>query len=547
MPADCSSLVRKIYYSGHDSHALTKEHIGKAVDTVSRFYPPDSAGQAFALLAALNLLNAAVKTPWGRKLVCYDYIKGMAGLLFEYLTVCPISGVETYNDRKEHVTYFRVAGVQLSFHFAHIARDLPPGEPVQEWDGIRLQLIPVEVFDLACSQLSADEERRRQQPGPVAFMPTGRLPRLFAMVLAGSQPKEQKHKETKSSAKKPENASARMHAKVSAKAPEGTPAKASARSRKRKRKKQRIQVGRKYRHLRCSIHHFYENKQRSLNVALKFNIWRSQEFTLLRRRDMQLVKVIRFNGCNYNYIVDMLIGSNCPIPRRAPEQLFAGLLYHISPRMRLRAVLPSEYIYLISHNNYLTGNGRQFYNLLVTYGIARYLSMRFPRLRFACSLITNRRSINNRLYNYAMLQRVPLHSRMRRLKVWLVCDPIGLLQHFRCEELPAWLVDDYMQAEDYYQEFEVVSRNGLKGIYAYRRHHLLKPIYADIVLFHCYAHVQRTDGLWAIYSLNRERFESNFVYTRVWYDHEHYIIYGEKDGQTIVIHDFFDPSSPDFF
>lgn len=495
--------VKQIYYSEEPRCTLNKTHVKKALETIGRLYPPVDATETFALLAALNLLNAAIKTVWGRSLLAYNYIKGGAGLLFEYLSLSPVKGVQIYHDRQDHVTYFRVMGVQMSFHYAPISHHLPSGRPVQQWDGIRLQLIAVELFSLACSLLPDVSKLPVRAGLPLAVSPDGH-PRKTGKQGPGDQ-------------RLPQN-------RVDSTVPID------------------------YAKSRWWSHKFVENKRRSLDMALHFSIWRCNRFTLLRRKDMQLVPVMRYDGQNYQQLVSTLIRSRCPIPRRRPGELFGGFLYYISPKMRLRAVHPSHYLRLLAQNSYLCGNGGcKFYNLLVTYGIARYLTMRFPQVRFACTLITNRHTVRNRLFNNAMLRRIPLYSRMRRLKVWLLFDPMGVLCRFRTEQLPKVLREEYLKAEDYYQEFEITCHRGCKGIYAYRRHHLLKPVYRDIEIYHYHAYVQRSDGKWAIYSLNRECFESNFIYSRIWYDRELYIIFGEVDGRPTIIHEFFNPNSRDYF
>lgn len=470
---------------------------------IDRLYPPVDATETFVLLSALNLLNAAIKTAWGKSLLSYNYIKGGAGLLFEYLSLSPVKGVQIYHDRQHHVTYFRVMGVQMSFHYAPVSRHLSSGRPVQQWDGFRLQLIAVELFSLACSLLPDVSQLPERAGLPLAVSPD-RYTRGTGTRGPGDR-------------RQPRN---RLDSPVPGSC--GKPCRWS--------------------------HKFVENKHRSLDLALHFSIWRSNRFTLLRRKDMQLVPVMRFDGQNYQQLVSTLIRNNRPIPRRSPRELFGGFLYYISPQMRLRAIHPSYYLRLLARNSYLCGNGgSMFYNLLVTYGIARYLTMLFPQVRFACTLITNRHTVRNRLFTNAMLRRIPLYSRMRRLKVWLAFDPMGVLCHYRTEQLPRVLREEYLKAEDYYQEFEITCRQGRKGLYAYQRHHLLKPVYRNIEIYHYHAYVQRTDGKWAIYSLNRECFESNFIYSRIWYDRELYIIFGEVDGHPTIIHEFFNPDSRDYF
>ena len=471
--------------------ALTPEHVRQAVDVVSRLFPPTDAAECFALLAALNLLNAAVKLPWGRKMVVYGYVKGAAALLFEHLTLYPVRGVQIYHDRCEHVTYFRVQGIQISFHYTPVSRTTPLGKPVQRWDGMRLQLIAVELFTLACAALP-DSRLPAHHGLPPGLTPTMRGNRLVEHVVTVNG-NHRRHW-------------ARWHPRA-----------------------------------------LFEQKLQSLDMALHFSIWRTDRFTLLRRKDMQLIRFIRYDGSNYDNLVGTLIDHRYPIPRRTPHELFPGYLYYITPRLRLRAVRQQDCIRLLSQSSNLYIGAGQFYNLLVTYDIACHLTRRFPTLRCACTLITNRHAVADRHFTHTMLLRIPPHSRMRRLKVWLLIDPAGLLRHFHIEDLPPALIGAYLSAEDYYQEFEITTRGGRKGIYAYCRHHLLPPLFRDIQIFRYHAYVQRQDGLWAIYSLHCERFVSPFIYNRIWYDRHLFIIFGEVAGRPTVIHEFFNPDSPDYF
>lgn len=454
----------KYYLNTHKRHKpVTFEIADKALQTTKQFFPPKDAREAFYLLLALNLLNAYVKTPQGRRFVTYFYIKGMVGLLYEMLDLCPIQGIQTFHDKRERITYFRVNGLQISFHYAKVPCHKPHSRHLrQTWDGLRLQQIAVELFQLGTADLPQWIPVRTQSPLTVLIDELMHIPPAFR-----------------------------------------------------------------------------ENLQESLRTSLTINPWRLHQMTLYRRKDNIRTRIIRYDGKNYTEVMMFLVGKYHQIPRCSPADMISNCYYYISPQLRIRPLLPSKYLSMLARNNYLL-HGGLCCNMLVTYGIARYLSLMFPSLSFLCTLNANRHKVRTRHYRHKHLCAIPLRSQSRLLKVWLPYDPQDVLADFKMSMLPKFLVQDYLEAEDYYQEFEIISCKGLKGLYAYRRHHLLKAIYADIKIYNYYAHVQETNSRkWAIYSLSRECFESKFIYERLWYDAEQFIIYGCINDRIVIVYDFF--------
>lgn len=108
----------------------------------------------FRVLSALNLLNAAIKDKRWKHELSYGFIKGRAAQLFDQWIAKPVRGVEAYYNEQEGAVFFELDGVIFSYHrigfskriksFIHSAANKPI-----EWDGVRLQKIPVELFDLA--------------------------------------------------------------------------------------------------------------------------------------------------------------------------------------------------------------------------------------------------------------------------------------------------------------------------------------------------------------------------------------------------------------
>ena len=472
----------RIYKEGMKQKIVpAEEDAVQAGVVVETLFPPTTAMETLHILVALNLLNAYVKQPNGHAIVTYAYIKGMAACLFVHLLEEPISGVSVYLDRIAQVSYFTALGIQVSFHYVPLYRELTDRLPdacchPQKWEGRQLQKVAVQLFRRFCPddlQVNAD---------------------LFGTVrhrmLHYNKPSQQ-------AADKP----------VQYASPLATP---------------------KYR--RRIAPPFSEDKGASLQMAFVFNIWQQSKFTLWRRKDNRLVNINRYNGANYHRLVDYLVGSLPRNYRRPQSTMEHRKLYHLSPKKLIRCIAPSRHMLTLTRNNYLL-IGKKFYNLCFTYGIARYLAVLYPRLRFVCTLNYNRLNVTHRYFSLADLYRVPIHSKARSLKVWMAYDPMFLLRSFDPATLPQPLIDDYMEADDYYKEFEIVKNaSGLKGIYAYQRHHLLPTIYPEIRIRNYHAYVLNDQGLWAVYALCEECFKTNFIFERIWYDSADGAIIGTIGG-----------------
>ena len=114
----------------------------------------ETKDEYFKVLGALNLLNAAAKDKRWKHELSYGFIKGIAADLLDQLIAKPVEGVKAYYNGKEGAEFFNVDGVVFSFHYIRISTSIrafirsSANKPIK-WEGIRLQKIPVEVFDLA--------------------------------------------------------------------------------------------------------------------------------------------------------------------------------------------------------------------------------------------------------------------------------------------------------------------------------------------------------------------------------------------------------------
>lgn len=502
MKDDYSETVR-LLYEKHADHALRiqQNHVVYAGIVVEKLFPPATPRDTLSLLAALNLLNAAVKLPWGRRIVTYGYIKGMASCLLTHLLNCPMEGVDVFLDLRDHVCYFAAMGVQVSFHHVPLYRELlvrigAATERPQVWSGMQLQKIAVEFFLLTYPdrlECTSDDEERvcrlmmaRRKPTPERVL--GRL--------------------GKNSCVQPTAARAASDDNIST----------------------------------CDdwpTMTLTATQRQALDFfnSFGFSMWHRNAFTLYRRQDDRELPVVRYNGHNYPFLIERLIGQRA-VYRRPESTLEVGKLYHVTPKMRLRTIAPSRYMLSMTQNNYLrTADGD--INLCFTYGIARYLACLFPSLRFVCTLNFNRLVNQRRYYTPAMLYRVPLGSPMRTKKVWMAVDPRRLLTDFDPFSLPQQLLTEQMETDDYYDDYQIITApNGLKGLYAYSHVRLLPAIFSDVRLHNFHAHVRNADGLWAIFSLLQECFLTPFIYKRIWFDSQQGAILGTVKGKVKLIYKF---------
>ncbi len=117
----------------------------------------------FAVLSALNLLNAAIKDKRWKHQLSYGFIKGRAAALCDQWIESPIHGVAAYYDQTEQAVFFDVGGVIFSYHYIQMSERIwsfirsSANKPIV-WAGIRLQMIPVELFELAMASRGVGED-----------------------------------------------------------------------------------------------------------------------------------------------------------------------------------------------------------------------------------------------------------------------------------------------------------------------------------------------------------------------------------------------------
>lgn len=499
---DYSALVSQIYEKRrHKPISIREEHLLTAGVVVERTFPPESPRAVFRILTALNLLNAGVKTDVGRNVVTYGYIKGMAARLLLHLAANPVSGVDIYWSLDDRVVYFSVYRVQVSFHYVPYLPELRAYKPLltskpQQWSGMQLQAVAVELFRVANRQAMFwnDEEddcvRRKM---------------LEFRVSATTPPKR------------------RIRIEKPAPMPQKTV----------------LPVLPKTKRGHIARPTYQEDKELSLRKALSFNVWVARQFVLWRRDTRMLTPIARFDGTNHRGLMNLFKGVDQRLAERDRKRMVRGRFYYVSPQREIRALQRSQYLIKLSQWGYLFEGGL-CHNLFLTYGIVRYLAVLYPTLKFLCRLDYNRWLERRHFYTRETLYSVPFDSPARWLKVWMVADTDRLLADFDPSLLPQRLIDEYKAAGDVLADFEVTQGvDGLMGILAYGRLQLLPNRYYCIRLRGFFAHVQERKGsLWAIYSLGCECFDTDFIYERIWYDNQRAAILGLVGGEEQVIYRF---------
>ncbi|MBQ8066410.1 MAG: hypothetical protein IJ200_12255 [Prevotella sp.] len=499
----------------------------RAAWVVESLFPPCDVQAAYRILVSLNLLNAMVKQPEGRRLTSYNYIKGMAACTFLWLLYHPLDDVAIWWDDEGSLTYFCLCDRQFSFHFVPLLfryadKMRLAGLQPQQWDGLRLQEIGLELFEEAIAGLPPVDEKEghrllqyMQSFGP--FQLKERVRGMEGVESVSSNP------------------SHRMPVAAPRPYQDDMPVCVASLPRHRF-----LVSASKF---EDPLRHFSVNalseRRLCLEIALKFNVWQASGFQLYRRNDDWCVRSLRYTGRNYRQMVETIVGGHPRVVIRPKSKLRVGYLYYLCRTDRVwRCVSPSRHMLLLAHYNYLRVGFKNF-NLCVTYAVALHLCKQFPSLRFVNVLNYSRMTCHRRTYSYSQLLKVPRHSQSRWRKVWLVSDPDGLLADYDVDTLPTAVVNEYLMADDYYQFFQVVVKNGCEGLKAYSRFHLLAPVWAKVRVQGHYAYVMAHNRKWAIYALMEECFVSGFIYNSIWLDRQREVIVGRIDNRVVDIHELY--------
>lgn len=381
-----------------------------AADVVEYRFPPKNLEDVMALLASLNLLNAAVKMPIGKGVTTYPYIKGHVGLLFIWLLDHPVEGVDIYYDNDERLAYFKVPGYQFSFHqvpfLAFYLPRLTQLKP-QKWDGLKLQPIAVEVFQSISNQKEMLTNYSNDDLINMMCSFTRTNTRSILLDINGT-----------------ELLSCR---------------KASF---KRINKKNRIEDNISF------PYKISADKEHGLYLALKFNGFNYMEYVHCRLDDPYRIIVVYYDGTNYERMMHLFYGKKTR--KLFPEdQLEIGQHYYMdrSNRQLIALTFEQHCIFRIKYP-YLIFNNRCF-SLCISYNIAIYISKLLPDIRFVNLLNCNDIEVDTYIYTADLLQQEPQDSRARHEKVWIVIDENNSLKRCNHYAIPKDLFEEYKNMPDY--------------------------------------------------------------------------------------------------
>ncbi|MBR1652642.1 MAG: hypothetical protein IJ692_04545 [Alloprevotella sp.] len=367
--------------------------VQEAVLTASGHSRPGNASDTLRTLAALNLLNAAVKQPWGKRVVGYPFIKGHAAHLMAHLLAHPQADVSCYLDRNADVAYFCVCGIQVSFHHIPLTRLLRHHMKQavcspQAWNNLQLQRIAADFETWA---------------GMVATEMNHAAPSLFGNRISGK-----------------DNAASREA--------QGFGWNIGDRS---------MPVE--------------EDRMESLREALRFHIWDCKRAVLYSPVSGRTLHLMRYDGSNYHLLTDYLIAQAGAKKLSREESMAIGRFYHVTHTGKMRASSPHSNLFWLSRFPFLL-QGDSLRCLLLTYDIARWLAHRFPRLVFVYvpefRIVSEQ--VNNPLrhfYTLSELLDMPADAPQRAGRTWLPVDTAHFLHPHLLRRIPNRFLDAYMTAE----------------------------------------------------------------------------------------------------
>ena len=278
-----------------------------------------------------------------------------------------------------------------------------------------------------------------------------------------------------------------------------------------------------------------ENLFHSLRMALNFDFFSAAKFELYRRKDDRYFRFIRYSGDNYNEVVDYLQNGDSRI-RVLPEwKMVSGGLYNIDGHLRCRQIPDKHILKCIAANNYLVRDN-VFSNILLNYELAKYLVDHNNGYVFKNAVFTNDVEEEDREFRCGEdFETIAEDSFMRIYKVWYIVErPFQM----GVSTLPDHIIESYVDAPDFYKEYEVFMKNGLKGIAAYKRRICLLPEYQEIHLDNYRAYVQNAQSKWAVYMLKTKKFVTDFIYDEIISDIENGMIWGIVGDEKMPIFDF---------
>ena len=390
------------------------DEIFSAANEIENRFPPKDIDDVTCLLASLNLLNAAVKTPVGRSITTYGYIKCHVCLLFVWLLNYPIEGVQIYWDGKA-LTYFRVPGYQFSFHdvpVIHLFKQMMNNLQPQQWDGLRLQSVALSIFYFfSDSKNELANEQKEKLFCKMRSFTKDKLLCILSKYKLIAYPMITQDKTLNKKLKIPES--------------------------------------------RTLPYPINNDKIYSLFLAMKFYGFDNLEYELYNPMEPYRMIVMYYNGENYERMVHVFYRDHPQKNIIAENQLIRNTYYYMDYQSRVLMPLTiDKYWCLIARYCYLVYPSSLF-NLCISYNIAVYISELYPDLRFIRILHYSRPIIRKHRYTPHALKQVPLRSKSRFMKVWLVVDEKRKLKSFDIQTIPQELIDEFKAMPNYLSSDDV--------------------------------------------------------------------------------------------
>ncbi len=163
---EISKYVEELYNKliGEESLPISEDSVKDAIRYIEDFDLKDSKS-LFTIVAALNLLNAAVKKDNLKSSLYYAYIKNNVSKVADYYLSNKenFKGATVYYELPRKCFYFNIFDVVFSFHQVketnQIVNLAANSEPII-WPGIRLQRIAQSVFEYGKQLYGGDADRK---------------------------------------------------------------------------------------------------------------------------------------------------------------------------------------------------------------------------------------------------------------------------------------------------------------------------------------------------------------------------------------------------
>ena len=275
-----------------------------------------------------------------------------------------------------------------------------------------------------------------------------------------------------------------------------------------------------------------------LKYAINFDFTKLKKFELYRRKDNRYFRFIVYDGKNYDELYSYLQNGDDEIQIPQENKLRAGSVYNINGKGCFIKIDMYRIDMIISGNPYVVINGEKLFQAF-NWEVAKWLLSNYPGICVKnLPEMNNNKVIAKNYDSVEMLEQFPVDSCFRTHNMWIL--PNRFRNNEICiNQIPDEVIESCIAAEDCYQEFEVFTENGLKGIrfYGFKEEPIVEAKYKDVIIDNYRAYIKNEDGLWAEYGLTNYKFYTDFIYTNI----EAYPSEGKTvaylNDKKIVLHD----------